>query len=287
MPIVSFGSYDFTAAHVFLGDFEYNFTDLVLESSRLPGMSGVFDEYGRSSVAPNAKGTVKQELTLRTTSADMDDYRDALNAIATWGRQILTLEPDGYPTNPARFCTARVRRVMMKQRLGYHTRIHQPVTIEWEVADPRWLVNLSGGSLWGVGEWGSAVWGGAADTIAASGEVTDTQITYNGNVPAEVTVEIQTGASETCTNPMVQRVVNGRVVEQWRFIETLGNSETLRVDPRRHTVRLNHQVAYDDRFSYLTAGWLSLVPGEQTIRVVFNNSSDAATVKLFYYEAYR
>lgn len=291
MPLDRFGEgtdqYDFSAASVVLGALEDNFKQVAEQITAIPGMAGAFSSYGRQT-PPSVAGEVRQQMTLVSqTLTGMDTLRDNLNAMQDWGVQPLVKRLSNYPTDLERVCYGYVQSIRYTDEDAgtARTKFHQAAEILWRVLDPRWYAVPDSGALWGE-VWGGA-WQGPRNTISASGVLTDTAITYNGKTPVEVRAFVKTGAGQTCQNPTLQRVRNAKVVEQVSYTATLGAGQTLEIDAHRHAVSLNGANAYTSLFAATRRGWLTLVPGSNTIRVTFANSGDAASVELYYYDAYR
>ncbi len=263
-----------------------NFANLVRTSQRMVMTSGGFDRYGISK-APNEVGTVTLQLTLKSSTRNgMETSRDSLRAIVRYGLSILVYQP----TNPAeskRFCYARVTTVSMPQSPSQHTDLHQQVTINWEVPNPVWHVAGSMAESLGVGFiLGTSILGGSPTTINASGTSTDATVTNNGNSPTLAIVTLITSASQTCQNPTIRRIVGSSIVDEISYTATIGNSKTLIADASSKTVTLDSVNSFNSSFDFLHPSWIRLEPGANTIRVVFANSGDAATVKVAAYDNY-
>lgn len=288
--ITTFGyganSYDFTNAAVHQERISSNFANLVRTSQRMVMTSGGFDRYGISK-APNEVGTITLQLTIKSSTRNgMEALRDSLRAIVRYGLTILVYQP----TNPAeseRFCYGRVTSISMPQSPSQHTDLHQQVTINWEVPNPVWHVAGSLGDLLGVNFMlGTSILGGSPTTINAIGTSTSATVTNNGNAPALAVVTLITSPSQTCQNPTIRRIVGGNTVDEISYTATIGNSHTLIADAQSKTVTLDSVNSFNSSFDFLHPSWLRLEPGANTIRVVFANSGDAATVKIAAYDNY-
>lgn len=287
--ITRFGSgsqlYDFTASHIVLGSYHDNFGDVVTETARLPGVSGVFDEYG-SDAAPKAGGMVRQSLTLiASTREGMDALLDDLKAMAGWPKKRLWRQPTD-PNENERYCWARINNISAPRQEDQHTNLWQPVTITWQVAYPYWLQVATEQATWGGGwSWGGgAVWGGTSG-YPVSGTQTDISIAISGKAETIPRMVLACGTGETCQNPTIQRVVDGSVVDDVSYTGTLTAGDSLEINAKALSVKLNNVSVYND-FDYNHPAWMRLLPGNNTIRVTFANAGDAGTFKLFYDEAY-
>jgi hypothetical protein len=278
--------YDFTNTAVHQERISSNFSNLVRTSQRMVMTSGGFDRYGVSK-APNEVGTVTLQLTLKSSTRNgMETLRDSLRAITRYGLVPLVYQPTN-PSETDRFCYARITSISMPQSPSQHTDLHQQVTINWEAPDPIWHTTDHIGDLLGVNFLlGTSVLGGTPATINASGTSTDATITNDGNAPVLAQITVTTGASQTCQNPTIRRIVGGSTVDEVSYTATLGNSKVLIIDGIAKTVTLDGVNSFNGNFDFTHPAWMRLMPGDNTIRVVFANSGDAATVKVAYFEDY-
>jgi hypothetical protein len=183
-----------------------------------------------------------------------------------------------------RYCDARIIDIEYDKQEDRFSDLHQPFRITWSVSYPRWLTEGSVGAIWGIALYGQAEWPGIA--LAASGVLTETTLTNSGNAITHPQITIACSGSQTAENPTVQRIVDSVVVDEVTRTMTLGNSETLVIDARDLSVLYEGNDAFDSAFDYDHPEFLRLLPGSNTIRVVFANSGDAATVTFKYNDAY-
>lgn len=282
--VLRFGAYVFPDTGT---DYNDNFRDLVTRTSRLPGLSGGYDELGAGR-APGEIGNVSYSLILKAaTEAQMLAARDTLAKIADYGRSRLFIQPTD-PDAQERFTWARVQNIQFVERYRDLPQFNLRATINWQVADPRWFTQGTEAWSWGDGTaWGAAPWGGSATPQACSGTQTDFTITTEGNATTEPRITVSCGAGQTCQNPTVQRLVNGVMVDQVKYEGTLVAGDELLVDCRALRVLLNGTSAYSTAFTFLHPAWFRLEPGANSIRVLLANSGDAASVTLRYFEAFR
>ena len=249
-----------------------NFKSVVQRTVRLPGADGGFSEYARG-VAPTEVGEVRQSFTLvSTTRSGMSALRDALNQIVGWGTQPLFLRPTNYPTLAERSCMAAVNDIQIGEEVDNYTDLHQPVTVIWQVADPRWLSvpsALSSIGIWGMNHtWGNGVetWGGGNDQeILAATSSLNITITNNGNANSYPRIYFKGISSLTPllrTPIRIERVTDlGEVLQQVTYSgANIGAGDVLMIDPRAKRVWRNGANAYAD-FEHDTFDWLTLVPG--------------------------
>lgn len=286
--VITFGSFTFPAT---LAEFEDNFADAVPHSQRLPGLDGGWNDDGEGR-ANTAVGRVTVGFWLVAQSrADMDDLRDAVAGMLESGLAQLTYQPTD-PTDPPRFCWARVNYIRMGERKDAHTDLHQKVQVIFQVPDPHWLIGTA--TPWALGD-GSSIGqsgltlggGGSPLIINASGTLTTTTLHQPGNAESIATVSLQTGAGQSCQNPTVQRVVEGNVVDAFAYTGPLGPNQELTVSGRTQVVMLDGVSAFGPQFTYTHPDFLRLAPGDNTLLVRLAASEDSVTVKVWYYTTYR
>lgn len=290
--ILRFGSgdqlYTFPDTGVAYSD---NFRDLVPRTTRLPGLTGGFDELGEEP-APSEIGKVNfsfwlhTELEGRAGRVRMTRLRDAVNEMAAFGWKRLYMQPED-PDADERYCTARINSIQMSERADNRHDLSQRVSVVWQVPDPRWYTQGTEAWSWGDGTlWSGAPWGGSATAQACSGTSTDITITTQGNAITYPRLIISCAAGQSAQNPTVQRLVgSGTVADEISYTGSLSAGDSLTINCRKSSVKLGAANAYDD-FSFNYPDWLRLFPGENTLRVTLANSSDACSIRVLYYEAY-
>lgn len=291
MPLKRFvaagNTYDLSASDVVLETYNDNFAELVTRTQRLPFAHGGFDQLG-SGRSLSEIGTIRQQIHLVSeTREGMQAKRDALKKMADWGAGVLYWQPTD--TNQAeRWTRARLNNITMSDQVHQHSDLHQPVTLTWQASDPFWYTK-GNGIVWGQGaavKWGDGTskWGGGSGTtVTGSGTIA---LTNNGNAFTLPTVSIRPAAGKSATDPIVRRMVNGTVVDEVRWIGTLNALDYLFIDAKRLGVWLNGARAYTQQFSARNASWLRLLPGSNSIKVLFVNATDEAVVRIGYPERY-
>lgn len=258
-----------------------NFASVVPRTVRLPGLSGGFDQFG-SDVAPHEIGMVSIQYVLTApTRGEMQAKRDTVKSLTSLGVRRLYMQP-GDQTE--RWCEARVNNINMAQQIDGFTDLHQPVTIDFQVADPYWLQQGTESWSWGDGTlWGGNVWGGTATPQSLTG----TSNTFTENVSGvhitfpRMTLQVPSGAS--CSNPRIQRIVDGQVQDEVSYTGTLAAGSTLEINCRRLSVTLNNVNAYSAAFAWRRPSWFRLTPGNNSIRVLFGAVTGTPTLTLRYY----
>lgn len=292
--VLRFGDYAFEDTGT---EFGTNFGDLVLRTTRLPGLSGGFDSYG-SGPAPREVGNVRLNLMLKAdTPAAMQNKRDALLRLASKPRRALFVEPTD-ASAPRRFCKARVSNIQWSERYAALPQATQRVTVNWQASDPRWY---SKSGMWYLND-GVALDGGRTVQGAAAVEVEDGDIitvTNAGTAPTPPRIQIEPVASGDWItewfigDPYVigmeglfigeapdaavqgfglrRLSEDGRVQSEWFWLGTVREGEQLIVDHAacrvRHESKAGTVNGYPD--FYATAGFAfpPLEPGENRFQV--------------------
>jgi len=269
-----------------------NFGDLVTQTMRLPGVDGGFDQYG-DETAPAAVGQVTLGFTLVTESrAAMTAARDAVRQMAQWGKKRLFWQPTD-PALPLRWTWARINYLGMGERPAEHSDLWQPVTINWQCADPAWYGRGSEGKLWGELKWwglllpGGDCWGGEAAWQAVSGQSTLLATATNaGNANSLPRISLVCGAGQSATNPVIERVAAGVVRDRAQYTGTLSAGDELAIDCRSARVTLNGAGVYA-ALSVTHPDWLRLAPGANTLRLRMAYTTDACSVRVRWYDVWR
>lgn len=290
MPLIRFGdgstSYDFTRSFIFLQDYNDTFNDLVPRTVRIPGASGGFDEYG-SEAAPQEIGQVTQRIIIKSTTREgMEALRDEVKAMQRWGKLWLYMQPSN-PALPVRKCRARINNIQISKQEQGISDLHQSIGVIFQVPYPIWFTDGTEAVAWGGGAtWGGGgIWGGTSG-FAASGVSTDEIVTITGNAVVQPRIVIECDASQTCENPTIQTIVNDEVVDEVSYVGVLGNNDSLEINCRALSVMLNGSNAYTSSFDFNDPAWIRFYQGVNTVRVVFANPGDEATVRLFYNEGF-
>lgn len=271
-----------------LQSFDPNFNTLSIQTTELPGADGGFDNFGLG-LSPAKPGKLKLSFFLvADTPEEMTGLRDAVKALRGYGRKQLFMQPTDN-TDPVRWCWARVERVDLAEDLTRSIRdLHQPVTIHFHVPDPMWVSQGTEAALWGSFVWGDGtVWGGSAPAWAVSGVLNDYTITPVGSAIVQPRIKMSCGAGQLAFNPKFQRIVNGAVVDEVAYNGYLTAGDSMEINCRAMSFKINNTDAYTgDEFDFLDPHWMRLLPGANTFRILMDNASDAATVRVLYFEGY-
>lgn len=267
--------------------FNTNFSNAVPQTTRLPGVSGGLDEYG-AGVAPTEIGNVSVTFWLFfTTPSEKTTKIDTLNRIQSWGVQRLFLQPTD-STAGERYCEARINNIEISENVKDMPSRRMRVRINFQVANPVWLAQGTEAPRFDTGVLfdSGAKFGGSAPANAISGTSTDISIDRPGSAITYPRITVSCDTGETMENIRIQRIVNSTVVETLGYTGTLTAGDSLEIDCRAKSVKLNAVSAYSAAITFTTAAWFSLLPGVQTVRVLCDNAGDAGTIYLRYFEAY-
>lgn len=273
------------------GNQEYNdnFKEVVLNTTRLPGADGGFDEHGQSR-APGAVGKVQFGFYLVTESRSaMLAKRDQLGAMREWGPGLLYYRPpgdDGQPDTgqPERWCFARVNNILLSEKRHEHTDLFQKVQITFQASDPFWYAPGTE-EVWGSFNWNDgSLWSGSSGTlVTGSGDLT---LANSGNAFTLARIVIVNGGSIS-SNFRFRRMVNGLAADDFFMGVSIASNAVLEADARRHRIYQNYIRLTDAQLSGLVTAkhpdWLRLMPGVNTVRVTLDG---AATVFVRYLERY-
>lgn len=262
-----------------------NFKDIVTRIVKLPGVDGGFDEYGSDRAARETGRITVSFMLIARDPEEMTALRDEVNKMAGFGVKRLFMRPTD-PNAAERFCYARLNNINIPEQPAQRTNLWQPVTCIFQAGDPTWVTLGNEAPRWGEFSWGGgALWGGGAGT-AVAGVQTDLTISHPGTAVVPARIVIECGASESCQNPTVQRIVDGQVVDEVSYTGTLVATDSLEINARALSVKKNGANAYTSAFDFTHPAWFRIEPGDNAVRVLFANAGDEATVKILFYEGY-
>lgn len=276
MRLVKFGTYTFEDMGVRIST---NFADLVPITSRIPGVSGGFDEYG-DVAAPSEIGSISFEMVLdEDRPSEMQRKRDALRGLARLGVQRLIVQTWDEDAN-YRYCMARVNNVQVSDNVNAVSHRVNRVQITFQVSSPRWQDLSASDALYGEAVFGEDVFGGSIGVIeAVSGLMTNFTLTNGGNADAYPEIYFTTGAGQAVTTPIsIIRLVNGVEIDKLTIATSLTAQQTLYINTQTKTI-LKQQVNAYSSLTALTPEWLRLLPGSNSIRVTMGGGGNAASVR--------
>ena len=276
--------YEFTPDNqVSLSD---NFGNAVPQTTRLPGVSGGLDEYGRG-IAPTEIGNVSVTFWLFFSStADKTAKLDALKTMQSWGVQRLFKQSSDNNADE-RYCDARINNIRTPENAKDlpHERIR--VSINFQVSNPFWFDLGTDEPKWGAVNWGSFVWGGTTTSYPCSGTQTDFTLDVVGNVETQPRFTVTCGTGQSASDIRIQLLDGVTVLEEIRYDSSLTAGDTLDVNCAAYSVLLNGSDGYINEFTFDTVAWFRLYPGANAIRVLMDNAGDACTVTPRYQNSYR
>jgi hypothetical protein len=265
-----------------------NFRDVVPRTSRLPGLSGGFDEYGTDR-APNEIGNVQVSFwLLAENEIEMEAKKLALGRMKVFGKKLLFKQPeDEYQTE--RYTEARVNSIDFNEAAGQRPDRYLMVTVNFQCDNPFWYTigteafKLGDGTLLGSG----AALGGTPIEQTLTGLDNSFSLTPSGNDITYARFTIEIPATKSATNIRIQREVASLVVDQVAWAGTLVAADILEINCRALSIQKNGNDAYGADFTFITSAWFRLIGGiPNTIRVRMANASDQINLKVRFFEAY-
>lgn len=282
-----YGTYTFPVGMT--QEFSPRFGGIAAQTIRLPGTDGGFDQYG-DGLAPGEVGSVRVVFGLvDDAGTDLDAQRDAVMAMAGWGKGMLVAQP-AISGGAERFCWARVNNITIYERESDLNQVIQAVTVDFQANSPRWYVNRFGVVRWGFRDaaWGGGgYWGGTAAPQACAGALTVLSlITNSGTALALPRIQISLAAGQSAEDITIERIVGGISVEdQISIAGTLVAGDIVYIDCKGASVQKNYADAYS-LLSYQYPSWMTLWPGANVLQVRMSNASDACSVRISYEDTY-
>lgn len=282
--IARFGNYTFT----YVQSFSDNFATARVSHHVIAGMSGGFNNDGLYP-PPSQLGRVNLEFMLVANDrADMETSRDAVKALYQSGLQKLVKQPTD-SGDDERFCYAYVENIKIGEDKSKHTDLFQTVSISFIVPSPFWQATAYASFTLDDGKDlnDALTLGNGSRTVAASGILTTTTLTNNGNAPALVKLAITCGTGQTCAHPTIQRMKSAAIVDEIVYNGVMTAGQELFIDGARQFAHLDGSNIIGGLFEYKRIELMSLEPGANTIHIRFDNVSDAASVRFWFNHTWR
>lgn len=285
MKLTKFGTFEFQNKAIRVTK---NFANVVPATVRLPGLDGGFDEYGIEA-SPSEIGNITVELMLNESNpTEMQRKRDAYLGLAALGTRRLYFDTLDYRAGQ-RWVYAKVNNVQMSDNFPQQTHTRITVTINFQVVYPRMFTDVGDdGSLYGGAIFGDAdaiFGGGVGLSQACSGTSTSFSAPNAGNADAYPLIFISTATGQTAQTPILERLVNGVVIDSLTFSQTLNANFTLRIDCATKTVLYQGVESYIN-LTALNGEWMRLPPGSNSMRLRMTGGGNACTVRLAYYDTW-
>lgn len=255
-----------------------NFTNAVPRTVRMPGMDGGFDEYGAGR-APKEIGNINFTFTLvADTEAEMKTKRDAVGAMEEWGVQKLIAKGGG---TERRYTFARVNNIAWGKRLDAHTDYVQPVTINFQVADPYWYRQPTTGLIYGQSSYGSDFPAASASfTVHNPGAqqiVTYNNVNYDGNAHVFPYIRVSTATGQYLRPPFqIHRFWNNTKQEILTLNKHIGSpfhGTLWEIDGKRSRVAIDNSTPAYANILYTRQGFMRLDPGVNQLHFVIQPGS--------------
>jgi hypothetical protein len=263
-----------------------NFSKVDSKVTRVTGFDGGIDEY-RLGRSPLAVGQVDVSLFLQAeTPEEMTEKRDAVAVISSWGTLPLLMAPYD-SAKGMRFCWARCINVSMPEDANMGTEHLQPVTISFQVADPRWYHDPY---LFWIGE-GDEVTLDAGTYLGSErgGYVLtdddEIEIIYQGKVPTPLVLVFDNQLlNPGITGPweVTHTDQYGNILNQWEWVGTMGTNAQFTMDAGRLIFKTSAptDVAQWSNINITRGtGFIWLQPGYNKLHVV----GTTADVAMFIY----
>lgn len=260
-----------------------NFAELVTRTTRMPGAHGGLDEYG-SERSPHEVGTISTDFWLHYDSlAEAVSKLEAFRQMGDWGKQLLYMLPVGQ-NQTARWCWARVDNISSPQNVKDMPHQRQRTKIVFQASDPFWY-GAGNQKLWdSTYYWDSAInWDdGSFSSITGSGTLS---VTTSGNAFTHGRFVCKVTGAQSFNQLILQRKVNGVVMDQVSLHFTCVQNDVIEIDPRRQWVLVNgvNQLA---NFEFLLPDWMRLEPGSNSITVTLDETSAQISANVYYYDRY-
>jgi hypothetical protein len=264
-----------------------NFRNGVPRTTRLPGVSGGYDELGIKE-APSEIGNVSVDIwLLADTPQQMFLAKKTIGRLKSFGTTILTKQPVG--GGETMYCLAKLNNADWNEDARSTPYRHLRVSLDFQVTDPKWRAAGTTGGIWDDGTlWDDGtVWDGEDVSVAVSGVTTEFTITPDGNAVTFPTITFVCTTGQSASQLKIQRLVAGSVVDELSYSTTLVANDTLEINAETKTIKLNTVDAYGSAFNFKTAEWFRLFPGvDNAIRVKMGLAGDAGTISVNYEEMY-
>ncbi len=268
-------------------DLRDTFRNGVARTTRLPGVSGGYNELGIAEM-PSQVGNVFVDVwLLADTPAQMFQKKKQIGLLKSFGLAVLTKQPIG--GGETMYCLATLDNADYTERADDTPFKQLQVSLVFQVTDPRWRSIGTTGGIWDDGTlWDDGtIWDGEDVSQAVSGVTTEYTITPDGNAVTLPSITFLCGVAETASQLRIQRLVGGAVVDELSYTTTLVANDLLSIDAESKTITLNGADAYGAAFDFKTAAWLALMPGvPNTIRILMGLPTDAGTISINYEEMY-
>ena len=271
-------------------DYRDNFADVLARTSRVVGVSGGVDEFGRG-VALSEVGNIQAGFFLISEDSrdGMTTLRDELKKMLGWGVKKLWMQPSD-PTAKPRWTYARVNNINIPEKRERHTDLWQKVTLSFQCSDPRWYSHptawlLDSGE---VLDDGLTVGGYRASSNAVNNG-SSLSLTNNGSTATPLYLRFDAGSNAVTNLRVSLRDAEGVEIGRWRFEDTLLAGQILEVDSTALSVTVTDTTTngrYDVFNPSKGNGFLELPSGANTL-VIDGSFTGNMSVFADYLDAWR
>lgn len=249
-----------------------NFADLVPQTSRLPGTSGGFNQFGNEPL-PSEVGSINYSFWMYFASVSAAvTARDNLMAVTDWGLQKLFMLPQNDSAQGERWTWATVNNVSANFNSQSLNHVRMRVTMTFQVPDPFWYSAEESELEYYVSSTPttlSLTVGGSVRTapvVSIYSDKSGVVIGTAGVFIGDLDVLIGAGGS-SIVNPNVVRIESGVETHRMNYTGTLANTgERLVIDCRAETVEENGSNAWGN-ITRTRAEMLRLRPGANSVKI--------------------
>lgn len=291
MRLIRFGDYVFPAQT----ELSNNAGNVVTRTTRLPGLSGVYNQLGRGP-ALSEQGDWRTSFWIEEGSnaagdginVPLRERIDRLYGLLGVGVRRLWIDPkDGAAP---RYADAIISNISTPENVQAMPHLRLRATLNFQLDYPRWMRDAAAARVWGDGgSWGGGlVWGGTGTSYnVGTGNVVNAWGTggvlwgggaiWGEGVTTTITVVNEGNAISlprllfTATSPisdglLIERLAGGVVREALRYTGVIETGQILDLNCRELSARLDGSAAYAN-VQETHAAWLQLAPGVNTLRV--------------------
>lgn len=282
----------------------WNFTNLSPKVTKMPGMSGGFDEY-LGGPAPSDTGNINITWKLLADSwAGLRALKDAARAIAASEAGYLFVIPEDQldEARGLRWAETRLNNMSVPENAAAGTR-EQSVTAQFQAANPVWygceptddtsepVYNREGWAHFDDGhvfDTPGLVWGGPRVVQAGIGDGTQVTCTNRGSHMTLPLIRITGGTVTSYIGLRRLHPRTGAIQEAFEWQGEIAATETLVIDCKQATVILeDHRGdinAYETFYVISGPGFIELQPGANTLE--FYGDVSGLSLEVYYPDAW-
>ena len=270
-------------------DYRDNFADVLARTSRVVGVSGGVDEFGRGMALAEVGNVQVGFFLIAETREGMTPLRDELKKLLSLGVKKLWMQPAD-PIAKPRWTWARVNNINIPERRDKHTDLWQKITLSFQCSDPRWYSHPTAWLLdSGFVLDAALTLGGYRASSASINNNSTLAVTNNGSTVTPLYLRFDAGSNAVTDLRVSLRDSADVEIGRWQFVATLSAGQILEVDSTSLSVTVT-DTATNGRYAVFNPlkgnGFLELPSGTNTL--VFNGTfTGNVTVFADYLDAWR